>query len=87
MITVTDGAREFLSRAASELGDDECLRLARGIAGKVALVPGRPVPSDVTIKHENKTILAVESQLAEDLKGRTVDVEDTQAGTKGLILI
>lgn len=87
LITVTDGAREFLYVAASELADDECFRLARGTTGKIAVVTGLPVQSDVTIKHENRTILAVESELAEDLKGRTVDVEDTKAGKMGLILI
>ena len=87
MITVTDGAREFLYEVASELSDDECFRLARSSAGKIAVVTGLPLQSDVTIEHEKRTILAVESELAEDLKGRTVDVEDTKAGKMGLILI
>jgi hypothetical protein len=87
MITVTDGAREYLRGAASGLAKDECFRLTRGMGGKIALVTGRPADSDVTFEHENTTVLALEAELAEDLEGRTVDIEEREAGKKGLVLI
>lgn len=87
MINITDDARELLHGAITELADDECFRLARGTTGQIALIPGQPVQSDITIEHQERTILALESQLAEDLKGRTVDVEEKESGKKGLVLI
>lgn len=87
MFTVTDDAREFLHGAAGKLGEDECFRLARGATGQIALVTGQPVSSDLTIEHENRTILAVEQDLADDLKDRKVDLEDAAEGKKGLILV
>lgn len=87
MLTITDDAREFLYGAASTLADDECFRLARGTGGQIALVTGQPVESDVTIEHRDRPILTVESDLADDLDARTVDVEGKEAGKKGLVLI
>jgi hypothetical protein len=87
MITVTDGAREYLHGAASGLAENECFRLARSVGGKIALVTGLPVDSDVTFEHEKTTVLAVEAELAEDLKGRTVDIEEKEEGKKGLVLV
>ena len=86
MITVTDNAREYSHGAASGLADDECFRLARGMGGKIALVTGRPVGSDVTFEHEQKTVLALEAELAADFEGRTVDVEEKESGKVGLVL-
>ena len=87
MITVTDGAREYLHGAAERLASDECFRLARGMGGKIAIVTGRPVDSDVTFDHGDATVLAMESNLAEDLEGRTIDIEQRAEGKVGLVLI
>jgi hypothetical protein len=87
MVTVTDGAREYLHGAAGSLSDDECFRLARGMGGKIAIVTGRPVDSDVTFEHGESTVLAMEPQLAEDLEGRTIDIEERAQGKVGLVLV
>jgi hypothetical protein len=87
MITVTDGACEYLSGAAERLGADECFRLARGMGGKIAIVTGRPVDNDVTFEHEDSTVLAMEANLAEELKDRTIDIEERAQGKVGLVLI
>jgi hypothetical protein len=87
MITVTDGAREYLLGAAAALGDEECFRLARGMGGKIAIVTGRAVDSDVTFQHGDSTVLAMEASLAEDLEGRTIDIEERAEGKAGLVLV
>jgi hypothetical protein len=87
MVTVTDGAREYLHGEAEGLADDECFRLARGMGGKIAIVTGRPVDSDVTFEHGDSTVLAVEAKLAEDLGGRTIDIEERSEGKLGLVLV
>ena len=87
MITVTDGAREYLHGAASGLAKDECFRLTRGMGGKIAIGTGHPVGTDVTFEHEQKTVLALEAELAEDLEGRTIDVEEKESGKVSLVLV
>ena len=87
MVTVPDGAREYLHGAAENLSDEECFRLARGMGGKIAIVTGRPVDSDVTFEHGETTVLAMEAKLAEALEGRTIDIEERAEGKVGLVLV
>jgi hypothetical protein len=90
MITMTPEAGSYLSAALSKVTqrehEGECFRLARSKEGQIALVPGKQTPEDVALVHENTTVLVVERDLAEDLQGHRVDIEENAQGSKSLVL-
>jgi hypothetical protein len=88
MLNISDKAREFLAGALERNpGSDECFRLTRGASGRIAMVYGRPVESDVTIDHDDKTVLALEPDLAESLDGKTIDLQQAPEGKLDLVLV
>lgn len=90
MLTMTPEAGSFLSHALTNMppGREEghCFRLAQSDSGRIALTWSEQTEEDLALVHEDRTVLVVNRQLAEVLKGRRVDVEDGGKGGEGLVL-
>lgn len=86
MPTVTDAAREYLADVLEQTEEDDCFRLVRSQEGRLAIVTGRATKSDVKIEHDDKTILAMDPEIADALEGRTIDLAGTPEGRKELVV-
>ena len=87
MIDVTARARQELRRILSEKVDMPQARLrliARG-QGKLGLGIDIEAPGDQVVEYEGSKVLIVEPGLATNLKGVTLDVDDTSEGAKLVI--
>jgi hypothetical protein len=84
MITATEDAKQVLAATLDRMPNDEsahmCLRLTRGRAGGVAIVPGLPTSDDVAIVHDDRTVLVVQRDLAWRLQGRRIRVAPGREG-------
>ena len=87
MIDVTGRARQELKRILSEKVDMPQARLRimdRG-QGKLGLGVDIEAPGDHVVEYEGLTVLIIEPGLAANLKGVTLDVDDTSDGPKLVI--
>jgi hypothetical protein len=87
MIAVTQDAKVFLKKVLEHNTDESeaCLRLCLDKEGKLQLSIDKEQKGDQTIEHEGSTLLLAEEDIAEKCKGLTVDIEDTQEGTRLII--
>ena len=87
MIDVTERARQELKRILSEKVDmpQACLRLVDRGQGKLGLGIDIEVPGDQVVEYEGSKVLVVEPGLAINLKGFTLDVDDTSEGAQLVI--
>ena len=86
MINVTEQAKQALKRILTAHVDlpEGRLRLMDRGQGKLGLGVDIETPGDELVKYDGSTILVVERELATNLKGVTLDVED---GVKGSELV
>ena len=84
MVSVTEGARKELKRMLSEKVDwpGARMRLVDRGQGNIGLGIDIEVPGDHVVEYEGTKVLIIESELATNLKGITLDVDDTPAGTE-----
>ena len=84
MVSVTEGACRELKRMLSEKVDwpGARLRLVDRGQGDIGLGIDIEVPGDHVVEYEGTKVLIIESELATNLKGITLDVDDTPAGTE-----
>jgi len=84
MVSVTEGARKELKRLLSEKVDwpGARMRLVDRGQGNIGLGIDIEVPGDHVVEYEGTKVLIIESELATNLKGITLDVDDTPAGTE-----
>ena len=82
MIHVTKRARQELKRILAEKVDwpEARLRLMDRGQGKLGVGIDIEAPGDQAIEYEGTKVLIVESGLATNLKGVTLDVDDTPEG-------
>ncbi|MBI2329181.1 MAG: hypothetical protein HYU85_06060 [Chloroflexi bacterium] len=82
MIRVTERARQELKRILSEKVDwpEARLRLLDRGQGKLGLGVDIELPGDRAVKYKGTKVLIVEAGLASNLKGVTLDVDDTAEG-------
>ena len=87
MIDVTERARQELKRILSEKVDmrQACLRLIARGQGKLGLGIDIEVPGDQVVEYEGTKVLIVEPGLATNLKGVTLDVDNTSEGPELVI--
>jgi hypothetical protein len=80
MINVTKSAKEALRRLLNAHIDmpQGRLRLMDRGQGKLGLGIDIEMPGDRLVKHEGATILVVEAELAQNLKGVTLDAEGAE---------
>ena len=84
MIAVTERARQELKKILSVNVDDPevGLRLTAAGAGHFGLSADAEISGDQVVEHEGSKVLLVEQELADQLEGITLDVEDTPEGPK-----
>jgi Fe-S cluster assembly iron-binding protein IscA len=84
MVSVTEGARKELKRMLSEKVDwpGARMRLVDRGQGNIGLGIDIEVPGDHVVEYEGTKVLIIESELATNLKGITLDVDDTPAGAE-----
>jgi hypothetical protein len=88
MIDITEHAKQELSRLLNAKVDwpGALLRLIDRGQGKLGLGIDIQRPDDLVIDYEGKRLMLVESALADNLAGITLDVDDTPDGPE-LVLI
>ena len=82
MINITERAKQVLKKLLTvniDL-DEGRLRLMDRGQGKLGLGVDIEMPGDELVKYEGSTVLVVERGLATNLKGITLDVEDSVKG-------
>ena len=84
MINVTEKAKQELSKILSKKVDwpGARLRLVDRGEGRLGLGIDIETSGDQIIEYEGKKLLLVESELANNLKGITLDVDNTPEGTE-----
>jgi Fe-S cluster assembly iron-binding protein IscA len=83
MLTVTDEAKAHLATILDEndIPTEQTVRLMTGPNG-LGLAPDMPKDEDTTFDHAGRTVLAIEPAIADQLDGRTMDVEQTAEGVQ-----
>ena len=82
MITVSDSAKIELKKILSENARDPdmLLRLTANEEGQLGLILGLEQPGDNVVEHDGARVFAIEKDLASNLPGISLDVEDTPEG-------
>ena len=87
MINITERAKQALKQilaANIDLSQGRLRLMDRG-QGKLGLGVDIEMPGDELVKYDGSTVLVVERGLAANLKGVTLDVEDSGNGSKLVI--
>jgi Fe-S cluster assembly iron-binding protein IscA len=87
MINITERAKYELSKLLSKNVDwpDARLRLLYRGQGKLGLGIDIEAPGDRIVEYEGRKLLLVEAELAKNLHGVTLDVDDTPEGVELVI--
>ena len=87
MINVTEQAKQVLKEILNAHVDlpEGRLRLMDRGQGKLGLGIDIEMPGDELVKHDGSTVLVIEQGLAANLKGVTLDVEDSVKGSELVI--
>ena len=87
MINVTERAKKALKKLLTANVDlpEGRLRLMDRGQGKLGLGVDIEIPGDELVKYNGSTIVVVEQGLVANLKGVTLDVEDSVEGSKIVI--
>lgn len=83
MFIVTEAAciRLVEKLARKRTGDNVAMRFVRK-RQRWSLRPDTPAPNDVAFAHEGRTVLVLDPQVAQRLADRTLDAQDTPAGSR-----
>jgi hypothetical protein len=83
MFIVTEAARIRLVEklARKRAGDNVAMRFVRRRQGW-SLRPDAPASNDVAFVHEGRTVLVLDPRVAHRLADRTLDAQDTPAGSR-----
>ena len=87
MINVTQGAKQELSRILFTTVDmpQARLRLLPRDHGELGLGLDIEMPGDELVEYDGSAVLVVEKELASNLQGVTLDVDDTPDGAELVI--
>ncbi len=82
MINITERAKQMLKKVLNANVDfpEGRLRVMDRGQGKLGLGIDIEMPEDELVKYEGSTILVIEREFAANLKGITLDVEDSTKG-------
>ena len=82
MINVTEQAKQELKRLLSQYVDlpQACLRIMDRGQGIIGLGIDIEAPGDYIIEYEGTKVLVVEPELANNLQGITLDIDETPEG-------
>ena len=87
MINITERAKQMLKKILNANVDfpEGRLRVMDRGQGKLGLGIDIEMPEDELVKYEGSTILVIEREFAVNLKGITLDVEDSGKGLELII--
>jgi Fe-S cluster assembly iron-binding protein IscA len=76
MLTVTPQAGALLAAILDQQGlpEDTAIRLTQEGQG-IGMQPDNPRPDDTTVDHEGRTVLLLDTEIAELLAGNTLDLD------------
>ena len=87
MINVTEQAKQELKRLLSQKVDwpGACLRLMDRGQGKLGIGIDIELPGDQIVEYQGIKVLIIEPELAANIKGITLDVNNTPQGAELVI--
>jgi Fe-S cluster assembly iron-binding protein IscA len=87
MLTVTETAGAHLAQLLAEADQPEemAVRVERTTTGALTLQFDQVQPDDLTVEHEERTVLVFDTEIAETLGDKTIDAKDAEEGTKLVI--
>jgi Fe-S cluster assembly iron-binding protein IscA len=87
MLTVTETAGAHLAQLLAEADQPEemAVRVERATTGALTLRFDQVQPDDLTVEHEERTVLVFDTEIAETLGDKTIDAKDAEEGTKLVI--
>jgi len=87
MVNVTDSARQELKKILLDNVDmpQARLRLVNREEGELGLGIDIEMPGDELVEYEGMPVLVVERELADNLNGVTIDVDETPEGAELVI--
>jgi Fe-S cluster assembly iron-binding protein IscA len=87
MLTVTETASAHLAQILAEADQPEemAVRVERGTTGVLTLRFDHVQPDDLTVEHEDRTVLVFDTEIAATLGDKTIDAKDAEEGTKLVI--
>ena len=88
MINVTERAKQELKRILTDHVDhpQAVLRLKTNDQGQLGLSIDIEMPGDQAVEYEGSKLLLVGSELADQLEGVSIDVDDTDEGCQLVIV-
>jgi len=88
MIDVTERAKKQLKELLTNNVDhpEACLRLRTNDRGQLGLGIDIEMPGDEVLEYEGSKLLLVERELADSLEGIALDVEDSNEGSRLVIV-
>ena len=87
MLTVTETAGAHLAQLLAEADQPEemAVRVEGDTTGALTLRFDQVQPDDLTVEHEERTVLVFDTEIAETLGDKTIDAKDAEEGTKLVI--
>ena len=87
MIGTTERARQELKKLLEAQTEEAkaCLRLVVNEQGQLMLVVDTKREGDKEVEHEGATVMVLGEDLAGELEGITIDVEDTTEGSRLIV--
>ena len=87
MLTVTETAGAHLAQLLVEAAQPEeiAVRVEWSTTGALTLRFDQVQPDDLTVEHEDRTVLVFDTEIAETLGDKTIDAKDAEEGTKLVI--
>lgn len=87
MLTITETAGAHLAQLLVEANQPEevAVRVERATTGALTLRFDQVQPDDLTVEHDEKTVLVFDTEIAETLGDKTIDAKDAEEGTKLVI--
>jgi Fe-S cluster assembly iron-binding protein IscA len=84
MFTVTEAAGAYLTQLLdkSTIADDAAVRIVPSTQGDLRLRLDTLRSDDTMFEHEGRTVLVIDTQIAQRLVESTLDVEDAEEGFK-----
>jgi Fe-S cluster assembly iron-binding protein IscA len=87
MLTITETAGAHLAQLLAEANQPEeaAVRVERATTGALTLRFDQVQPDDLTVEHEERTVLVFDTEIAETLGDKTIDAREAEEGTKLVI--
>jgi len=87
-VHVTSSARSYLADQLEQVSKPEsCFRLRMEARERMSTTVAAPRTDDHLVKHGEEVVLAIESDLADKLADKTIDIEPAGDGRMALVIL